>query len=230
MRRRAGREERLPVDPFEGVLVHGSVVRRQDGRGDANLVVRGDPDDLLVERRVVELTERESVGQRWDAVGLGVADDVRRVEQRSMTEPADGAAIVVGVEHHLAEPALVKANRPDEVGHFDPNFMPVYIFKPSGHAVAVNIKMATEDPGVWRRDAEGRLTLKLDGENGSRRLSEDGELLNVADPPGAVFPGPGTALWRVPAETLRTRLAEIEEMERRLFGPRPPATPTTAQP
>lgn len=162
------------------------------------------------------------------ALGAGLAAGVASVAPGCNRDPAAEAAA-----KRAADPIVgvwQARLRPDYVGHLDPNFMPIYIFKPSGDAVVVNIKMATEDPGVWRRDAEGRLTLKLDSESGSRRLSEDGELLNVADPPGAVFPGPGTALWRVSPEKLPTRLAEIEEMERRIFGPRPPAAPASGQP
>src|SRR2546428_7122689 len=93
-----------PVDFLHYVEAHG------------DLEVRRDADEVTVEGGVVELAERETVGNDRLAQGMAVREDVSGFQQLVMAEPADGAALLVSAEHALAKAPLVQA-LPDHRGH-----------------------------------------------------------------------------------------------------------------
>ena len=59
---------------------------------------------------MVDRTQAESVGNRRLARLVGVANDVRRVEQSRLLKPANSALIRIGREHATAEARLVEPN------------------------------------------------------------------------------------------------------------------------
>ena len=81
-----------PVDFFQHVEAHG------------DLEVGRDADEIAVQGGVVELAEREAVGNDRLAQGMAVREDVSGFQQLVMAESADGAALLVGAEHALAKP------------------------------------------------------------------------------------------------------------------------------
>src|SRR6266852_7034217 len=96
-----------PVDFLQHVAAHG------------DLEVGRDADEIAVQGGVVELAEREAVGNDRLPQGMAVREDVSGFQQLVMTEPADGAALLVGAEHTLAKAPLVQA-LPDHRGHVLP--------------------------------------------------------------------------------------------------------------
>ena len=96
-----------PVDFLQHVEAHG------------DLEVGRDADEVAVEGRVVELAEREAVGNDRLPQRMAVREDVSGFQQLVMAEPADGAALLVGAEHALAKAPLVQA-LPDHRGHILP--------------------------------------------------------------------------------------------------------------
>ena len=102
-------------------LEHRAVLLVEQSRVDAHLVVGRDADEVLVERAVVDRAEAEPVGHRRLAGELRVGDDVGRVEEPGLLEPADRALVRVRREHAGAEAGLVEAHAclADGVAPFD---------------------------------------------------------------------------------------------------------------
>ena len=96
-----------PVDLLQQVHAHG------------DLEVGRDADEVAVEGGVMELAEREAVGNHRLAQGMAIREDVGGFQQLVMAEPADGAALLVGAEHALAKAPLVQALA-DHGGHILP--------------------------------------------------------------------------------------------------------------
>lgn len=71
--------------------------------------IRSDADEVLVEGAMVDRAEGEAVADDRLARLLGVGDDVRRIEEPNLPEPADRAAVSVRGEHDAAELRLVDA-------------------------------------------------------------------------------------------------------------------------
>jgi hypothetical protein len=86
--------EHRPVDFLQHVEAHG------------DLEVGRDADEVAVEGGVVQLAEREAVGNDRLAQGMAVGEDVGGFQQLVMAEPADGAALLVGAEHALTKAPL----------------------------------------------------------------------------------------------------------------------------
>ena len=73
-------------------------------------VVWSDANDVMVERRVVDLAQGEPIGDHRLAGGLAVADDVGRVEQIPVAKSAQGALVPIGTQDPLPEPPLVESD------------------------------------------------------------------------------------------------------------------------
>ena len=67
----------------------------------------------------MELAQREIVAGHRLTERVAIGQDVGGFQQLVMAEPADGAALLIGAEHALAEAPLVKA-LPDDRGHVLP--------------------------------------------------------------------------------------------------------------
>ena len=72
-----------------------------------NDALRSDPEEHSVERRVMDLAERESVRHHRIASRIAVRDDVRGIEQRLPPQAAERAAAPVGAEHSVPKDPLV---------------------------------------------------------------------------------------------------------------------------
>lgn len=71
-------------------------------------VVRPYSQDLLVERGVMDLAQREAIGHGRNASFLRVRHDVRGVEEFGVPKGADSAAGLVRAHHHPPEDWLMK--------------------------------------------------------------------------------------------------------------------------
>jgi hypothetical protein len=91
-----------------------------------DLVVGGDAHEVLVEGPVVNRAKTEAVRHARLAFRLEIADDMCRVEQARLLQPADGTAARVGHEHPTAEPGLMEpyARFTDAVTTLDRVFEP----------------------------------------------------------------------------------------------------------
>ena len=73
--------EHRPIDFFQDIDAHD------------DLEVGRDADQVAVEGGVVELAERQAVGNDRLSQGMAVREDVSGFQQLVMAEPADGAAL-----------------------------------------------------------------------------------------------------------------------------------------
>jgi hypothetical protein len=100
-------EEPRAVKVLEAVAQHWSVALVKDVRTDLDDVIGSDAEDVGVERGVMDLAERETVGYDWIAALVLVGKDVRGVEQSVVVQAAHGAAPSIRAEDIAPEPGLV---------------------------------------------------------------------------------------------------------------------------
>jgi len=97
------------LEALEAMLEHRPVDLLQHVEADRDLEVGRDADDVGVERGVMQLAEREAVGNHRLAERVNIRKDVSGPQQFVMAESADGAALLVSTEHALAKATLVQA-------------------------------------------------------------------------------------------------------------------------
>lgn len=85
--------------------------------------------------------------------------------------------------------------KPNGAFPIEARFLPVYLFEPDGQVIAVNEGLASIERGAWRRDAAGRLFLRMDSEGAERPLRPEGEALAPGGLPGEVWAPPEPALF-----------------------------------
>ena len=96
------------MEPLEDVE-HRTVVIVEKATRDVDAEIRSDSDEILVERSVVDRAHAQPVAHERLARLLGVADDVRSVEQPNLAETADRATIVVCGKYGTAKLRLMDA-------------------------------------------------------------------------------------------------------------------------
>jgi hypothetical protein len=69
--------------------------------------VRTDSDDVGVKRSVVQLAERQAIGDQGFTEGMAVRENMCSIEKLLVAEPAHGAGTLVGGEHTFSECGLV---------------------------------------------------------------------------------------------------------------------------
>jgi len=77
---------------------------------DVDVVVGRDAYEVLVEGAVVDRAQAQPVGDDGLPGRIGVPENVRRVEQACLLEPADCTLVAVRGEHPSTEAGLVKAH------------------------------------------------------------------------------------------------------------------------
>ena len=99
----------LPAVHFlQPVQQHRPVFFSKNRRPHLDHVGRRHRQEVPVVRRMVQLAQREPVRDDRFAVGLGVPDDVRRVEQLLVPQAAQRALGLVRAQHALAKGALME--------------------------------------------------------------------------------------------------------------------------
>ena len=96
------------MEALQPELEHRPVGLAEDVLTQLDDQVRPDAEDVVVERRVVELAESQSIRNDRLALRMPVRQDVSRVQQLGMAEPAHGAALAVGAEDAPPERFLVE--------------------------------------------------------------------------------------------------------------------------
>ncbi len=91
----------------------------QDVRSNLEDIVRTKAEELPIEGAMMESTECKPVTHDWLPFRVGIRDNVRRVKQLFMTQAAEGALPLIGLEHPLAESPLVHAD-PNGCGDVGP--------------------------------------------------------------------------------------------------------------
>ena len=108
-RRVARQQEARVLESLQAVLQHRPVRLAENIRTQLHRQVRPHAQDVPIERRVVQLAQRQPVRHHRLAPRMPVRQDVCRVEQLLVSQPADGALLAVGPQHPLPELLLVHA-------------------------------------------------------------------------------------------------------------------------
>src|SRR5205085_2434259 len=91
-------------------IEHWSVLVIQQSMRHANDIVRRNPNEVLVERTVVNRAETQTVRDRGGPLGQRVTHDVRRVEECHLPQPADRTSVFVRRENDRPKATLMQAN------------------------------------------------------------------------------------------------------------------------
>jgi hypothetical protein len=84
-------------DPLEALLEQRPVVQHQRSLGDVYAAVGVDADQVVVERRVVDLRESDTVSDdRLAEQLIGIGHDVGCVQQMIIRQVADRTSVIVG--------------------------------------------------------------------------------------------------------------------------------------
>jgi hypothetical protein len=79
------------------VLQRGPIVCFPQRAREFNVPIRPDAEQIRVERAVVEMAQRQSIRHFRDATFVPVRKDVRGLKELGARQPADGAAVFVGI-------------------------------------------------------------------------------------------------------------------------------------
>lgn len=126
---------------LQAVLEHRAIDLVQQFAVDPDLEPGRDAEKAPVEGGVVNLAQRQPIGNDRIATLLRIADDVGGVEQLGVSQSAHRALTAVCVEHLLAEDGLVETL--------------------SGHPSGIDLLRCTQrtqiDPDVMTSEGEGEL-------------------------------------------------------------------------
>ena len=89
---------------------HRAVDLGENREADLDDEIRPDSQDVLVERRVVEFAEGETIPDRG-LTSPGIGQDVCGVEQLSMTQAAHRARLAIGAYDSLPKARLMKSTK-----------------------------------------------------------------------------------------------------------------------
>ena len=94
---------------LQALLEQGTVVEHQEPLRDVHPTVGVDADQVVVEGGVVDLRQRDAIGDDRLAEQLvRVGDDVGGVEEVIVGQVADRAPVIVGGEHQVPEGGLMQ--------------------------------------------------------------------------------------------------------------------------
>ena len=96
------------LEPLEPVLEHWPVRLAQDIEPEVHHEIRADAQDVAIEGRMVELAERDAIGDDGFSPRVAVWQDVGRLEQLPVSKPADRASLLIRPQHPLPERLLVR--------------------------------------------------------------------------------------------------------------------------
>jgi len=99
--------DRAVLEALQTMLQHRSVDLLQNVETHLDFKIRRDADDVGVECSVVQLAEREPIGNHRLSQRMAVWQNMRRLEQFVMAEAANGAALLIGAQNALTEATLV---------------------------------------------------------------------------------------------------------------------------
>jgi hypothetical protein len=97
------------VERLERMNERGAVRFGKNVVADLEHIIGAETEEIAVECRVMERAEGNSVSDQWFAGGIGIGDDMSRVEKFLVTQSAECALALVRFEHPFAESALMKS-------------------------------------------------------------------------------------------------------------------------
>ncbi len=104
----SGDEQAFVVKALEAVEEHGAIGFAQHIGPDLHHIVRTDAEKKLVEGGMMEFAKGDAVFDDGISAGLVVWNDVGRIEQLAVPQPAQSALISVSGQHPLPESPLMK--------------------------------------------------------------------------------------------------------------------------
>src|SRR5258708_6368165 len=108
-RGRARRQDLYPLEALQTVTQHGAIGLAKDVEAYLDAQLRRDSQDVAIEGGVMQLAQRKAVGDDRFASGMAIGQDVRRLQQLLVTEPADRALRPIRLQHPLPKALLVDA-------------------------------------------------------------------------------------------------------------------------
>src|SRR3989338_4850722 len=96
------------VEALEAMAEHGPIGLAKNGGLHLDLKVGANAEQVAVERRVVQRAEGQAVRHHGLAARVAIGQDVGGLEQLLVAQAADGATLLVGREHALAEALLME--------------------------------------------------------------------------------------------------------------------------
>ena len=96
------------MESSEAMLQHRAIRLTEEAGAQIDGQIGTDPEDVPVERGVMERAEGEAVGDDRFPAWVAVRQDMGGVEEFASPEATDRAAVLVGVEDTLAEALLVQ--------------------------------------------------------------------------------------------------------------------------
>lgn len=122
--------------------------------------VRPDPNQMCVERRVVELAERQTVRDNGSPEWIRVRHDVRGFKQFIAPKATDGAVMLIGMHHTLAELGLVEAlpEQASDVPSSNVRLVHLSIHRSKlSESTLIHTHSEGEAPGIITDDIDGPL-------------------------------------------------------------------------
>ena len=96
------------VETLKTVRQEGTVGLFRDVLADLDHIIGRDPQQVPVERGVMELVECQTVLDPWFSFRFCVGHDMSRVQQFLVAQPAKGTLLPIGSQHPLPEGPLVQ--------------------------------------------------------------------------------------------------------------------------
>ena len=97
----------MVVELLKPVPQHRTIMLLHDVVPDFDDLVGSDADDVVIESGMVDLAERQSVLHDGQPLRVSIWQDVCRVQQGHVTQPADGALAIIRLDDLSSEQGLV---------------------------------------------------------------------------------------------------------------------------
>ena len=99
------------MEPLQPVLQHRAILLLEHVEPHFDPQIRPDPKDIPVESRVMQRTEREPVRHDRQSTRMPVRQNVRRLQQLEVSQPADRAPLSVRTQDAHSERLLVQSKK-----------------------------------------------------------------------------------------------------------------------
>ena len=98
----------MSVQPLDGVSQGWPIDLLEHVPADFDEVIRPNPQEELIEGRMVQPTQGYAVADDGFTLWFGIRNDVSRIKQFTMAEAAEGTLVLIGTQHTFTEGALME--------------------------------------------------------------------------------------------------------------------------